>query len=78
MQTKTIGVKQLHQQLDKITRETRQGTSFVVLKHTTPLFRIEPINPIQKKYTLDDFKKLQFHSGEKNLSKNIDKIVYGI
>ena len=77
MQTKTIGVKQLHQQLDKITRETRRGTSFVVLKHTIPLFRIEPIAPT-KKHSWADIKKLQFNSGEKNLSKNIDKIVYGL
>ena len=32
----------------------------------------------KKKYILDDLKKIQFRSEEKNLSKNIDKIVYDL
>lgn len=31
----------------------------------------------KKKYTLADFKKLQFSSGETNLSQQIDEICYG-
>ena len=30
----------------------------------------------KKKYTMDDFKKIQFRSKDKNLSKSIDKILY--
>lgn len=78
MPEQTIGVKELHANLPKIARQVQRGVSFVVLKHTTPLFRIEPIKKDTKKtYSLKDFEKLQFHSGEKNLSKKIDAIVYG-
>ncbi len=79
MQTKTIGIKELQQNLAKITKEASRGASFAVFKHTTFLCRIEPpATTPDKKYTLADFKKIQFRSGDKNLSKNIDKILYGV
>lgn len=36
------------------------------------------VKTYKKHITLADLKKLQFHSGEKNLSQKIDEIVYGI
>ena len=74
-----IGVKQLYRNLGVIAKRTRKGESFVVMKHTTPLFRVVPYeeDAESKPYTLGDLMQLQFRSGEKNLSKKIDKIVYG-
>lgn len=74
-----IGVKQLYRNLGTIAHRTKKGESFVVMKHTTPLFRVIPYeeNVGEKPYTLKDLMQLQFRSGEKNLSKKVDRIVYG-
>ncbi|MBU1519581.1 hypothetical protein KJ973_02740 [Patescibacteria group bacterium] len=77
MSEQIIGIKQLHQNLKQITDATMTGQSFLVVKNSKPAFRIEPVQGLNlKKYTLKDFKKLQFKSANKNLSKNIDKILY--
>lgn len=75
MNTTTIGVKQLHKELKNIAKETRKGKSFLVMNRTEPIFRIEPVAPKPQK-SMDDLFKIHF-SGDKNLSKNIDKILYG-
>ena len=72
----TIGIKELHNNLRGITKAAENGQSFTVMKNAKPVFRIEPIKNLAKKYTLKDFKKLQFR-GDKNLSRDIDLIVYG-
>lgn len=86
--TKIIGVKQLREQLPKIAKEAAKGQSFLVMRHQKILFRLEPPGffdePTKKQTTgkqlLEEFKKMQFSApkGNKNLSKNIDKIVYGL
>lgn len=74
-----IGIKELHKELTRVAAATQKGKSFIVLKHAKPIFRIEPVRQMGKKrYTIADILELQFHSGKKSLSKNIDKIVYGI
>lgn len=79
MKSQTIGIKQLHKDLRKISLATKKGQSFVVFKHSEALFRIEPILPFSKKpYNLADLKNIQFFSGDRNLSKKIDKTVYGL
>ncbi len=72
-----IGIKQLHTQLRKISQETLKGRSFIVVKNSRPVFRIEPISDSkEKKYNFSDLKGLQFQCSDKNLSKKIDKIMY--
>lgn len=81
MEAQIIGIKQLHKQLKQVSEQTVCGKSFIVVKNSTPVFRIEPMNDKsigKEKYTLADFKKIQFKSKHKNLSKNIDKIVYNL
>jgi len=75
----TIGVKQLYKNLRSIAKRTKKGESFIVVKHTTPLFRIVPHEQSDKEkpYTLQDVLALEFRSGEKNLHGKIDTIVYG-
>lgn len=76
---KIIGIRELLRNSKAISLETKRGASFVVAKNNEPLFRIEPMNNQPKgKYTLEDLLSIRFHSKEKNLSKNIDKILYGI
>jgi antitoxin (DNA-binding transcriptional repressor) of toxin-antitoxin stability system len=77
METQIIGIKQLHKDLSKISEQAKKGQSFIVVKNSKPVFRIEPMESLGKpRYTLKDFEKIRF-KGEKNLSKNIDKILYG-
>lgn len=79
MENKIIGVKQLHKELKEISRKTLRGHSFIVVKNSKPVFRIEPINQKglkEKKYTINDLWKIRFKSRDKNLSRNIDKILY--
>ena len=79
--TQTIGVKKFRSDFKKIVRATKLGRSFVVTSHKEPIFRIEPPMKQKKragKTLYDEFKDMQFSSGDPNLSKKIDKIVYGI
>lgn len=77
-----IGVKQFHADFKKIAERARRGTSFLVVRHRTPLFRIEPPLPRttrKKKYTLKDLEKIHFYTGnDTSLSKNIDRVIYGV
>ena len=76
METTIIGIRELHKKLKEVSEATLSGNSFVVVRNTKPVFRIEPYK-IEKKnrYTLKDFEKIRFKGG-KNLSKNIDKIIW--
>jgi antitoxin (DNA-binding transcriptional repressor) of toxin-antitoxin stability system len=76
-----IGIKQLHKELTQITKKVSRGESFLVMKHSTPVFRIEPENTAgAKKYTLDELlgTRFKFKTKDKNLSKKVDEIVYGV
>jgi hypothetical protein len=75
MNTATIGVKQLYKELKNIARDTKKGKSFLVMNRSEPLFRIEPV-VVKPQKSMDDLFKIHF-SGDKNLSKDIDKILYG-
>ena len=79
MEPQFIGVKQLHRDLPKIAERVRRGQSFIVMKHAKPILRIEPVRQTKKKkYTLADLMTIQLSGGDKNLSKHIDQVVYGI
>jgi hypothetical protein len=71
----TIGVKQLYRELKNIARDTKKGKSFLVMNRSEPLFRIEPV-AVKPQKGLEAFFNIHF-KGDKNLSKDIDKILYG-
>ena len=74
---KMIGIREFVRNTKAISRQTRKGISFIVMRNTEPLFRVEPIaRPRTGKYTLKDLVSIRF-KGEKDLSKRIDEIVYG-
>jgi len=79
MRERIVGIRQLHRDLTKIMKAVSKGDEFVVMRNSKPVFRIMPLerHPTPRLFTLKDLKKLQFHSGEKDLSKKIDEIVYG-
>jgi len=79
MEKRIIGIKELHKRLREVSDLVRQGYSFLVVKNSRPAFSIEPIREeTMRKYSLNDFDKIRFKSGDKNLSKKIDRIVYGV
>ncbi|MBI4257097.1 type II toxin-antitoxin system Phd/YefM family antitoxin [Candidatus Uhrbacteria bacterium] len=81
MQSKTIGMRELRHQLARIARAVEQGQSFLVTIHNKTAFRIVPPKKHERdrkigKRLVDEFKPLQFKSGNKHLSQKIDEIVY--
>ena len=81
MQPKIIGMRELRHHLAKISHEAKRGQSFLVTIHNKAAFRIEPPKeqePTKKigKRLVDEFKHIQFRSGDKHLSEKIDEIVY--
>lgn len=78
METQIIGIKQLHKELSKISEKAKKGQSYIVVKNSKPVFRLEPLKSLCKaRYTMKDLEKIRFKSKDHNLSKNIDKILYG-
>ena len=81
MNPTVIGIKQLHKELTRVSNAAQKGKSFIVMKHAKPVFRIEPVREQNNKpYTLEDLKKIQFTlpKRDRNLSKRVDQIVYGL
>ena len=79
MEPTIVGIKQLYRELPRITRAVSRGQSFMVMKHTTPIFKISPPETqSKKKYVLADLFALRFKGGDPDLSKKIDDIVYGV
>ena len=77
MNTQIIGIKQLHSTLKKVADAAMLGQSFLVVKNSKPVFKIEPVKTVgSKKYNLKDFSMIKFSAKDKNLSKKIDQIVY--
>lgn len=73
-----IGIKELQGNLKRVANATERGETFTVVRDSKPVFRIEPIARRKTgKYTLKDLLSIRF-KGEKNLSKRVDEIVYGI
>ncbi len=81
MKQNIIGTKQLRASLPQIAQAVKKGHSFMVMRHHEHLFDIvPPKSKLKKKYTRDDFAKLQFSNPQANpnTSKHIDKILYNI
>ena len=79
MDTQIIGIKQLHTELKKISEAALAGQSFTVVKNSKPVFKIEPINKTsQNTYSLSDLQKAQFKCEDKDLSKKVDSVTYGV
>lgn len=79
-----IGVKELLQNLKMVYQKIDVGEEFIVVKNSKPAFRIVPVEEkktqVSKKSHnafLKKLKKIQFR-GNKDLSQNIDSIVYSV
>lgn len=76
MKEQTITIREVHRNLSAIAEAVQKGKSYVITKNAKPVFRISPV--VEKEYTIKDLRRLQFSSGEKNLSQRVDEIVYGV
>jgi antitoxin (DNA-binding transcriptional repressor) of toxin-antitoxin stability system len=77
MSDKMIGIKELHRNLKSVSEEVLRGQRYLVIRNSKPVFKIVPLeNDKLPKYSLKDIKKLQFESRSKNLSKNVDNVLY--
>lgn len=68
--------------LDKISTELHKGVDKFILANTLPSLRVEPHAKKPQihhgKLLLKELKKIQFTGGDPHLSRDIDKIVYGV
>ena len=80
MADEIIGIKELHRNLKRVADAAQKGASYTVVRDSKPVFRIEPVGdgPRRGGSTMREIlKRLEFSDKDKNLSRNIDKIVYG-
>lgn len=74
-----IGSRELVRNFKKIKTAVARGEAFDVQDHGVTAFHIIPPTPERViKYTFEDLKKIRFSTNDRNLSMNIDKIVYGL
>lgn len=71
-----ISIREYIRNYNDYNDKVMKGESFVIVKNNKPQIKLSPIDS-EKKYSMKDLMSIRF-SGDKNLSKNIDKIVYGI
>ncbi len=72
-----MSIKDLHKNLKNIPEIVNTKGNVLVVKNSKPAFKIVSIKTKRKKtYSLDDLKKMQFTSEDKNLSGNLDNYLY--
>ena len=81
MDTAIIGTKELRQRLPKVLAAVRRGQRFTVVRYAEPIAEVGPVARVRNwKYTFEDLKNLRvpFKTKRKDVSKSIDRIVYGV
>lgn len=75
----TMSLRELVQKPSGLSKLVRIGREFIVTRHGQPFFLATPIKE-KKGKTIHDFDYLMFSDPkmDKNLSKKVDEIVYGI
>ncbi len=57
---KFIGLKELRQNMEKYVKRVKKGESLVVLRRSTPLFKISPVEDKEEKWEeVVDFTKIK-------------------
>ena len=74
-----IGIKELQGNLKRVADAAQRGETFIVVRDSKPVFRIEPILRVSgKKRTLSDLlKAARFSHPDPKLSQKIDEVAYG-
>lgn len=78
IEEQTISTRTLYRELPRIAKAAARGERFAVTKNGKPIFAIGPVRTIRgKSYDINEFKNIQWAGGDKDLSKNVDEVVYG-
>ena len=56
--THLIGLKKLRQNVSKYAKQVKAGHSFIVMKHSKPLFKISPLDESSRWEEVIDFTKV--------------------
>lgn len=71
-----ISIREYLRNYNTYNDKVMKGECFVITKNNQDQIKLSPVDT-DKRYTMKDLLSIRF-SGDKDLSKNIDKIVYGI
>ncbi len=75
----TIGVKEFRQKLPKVLKAVERGHRFTIVRYSKPVAQFTPVHTrAEKRYTIEDLLAIRFKTKDKNLSKKVDEIVYGV
>ena len=74
---KILGIKELQLNLKRVADAAQKGESFTIVRDSKPVFTIQPIKDEGRTGTWEDFRKAVSFKGGKDLSQNIDEILYG-
>jgi antitoxin (DNA-binding transcriptional repressor) of toxin-antitoxin stability system len=78
--TQYISQKELYGNLKKISDQVQLGTTFIVLKHSKPVYQITPLEEASpKKYQTKDLPEFIFTSNnnqQSNLAQNYKQYLY--
>lgn len=69
---KIIGIKEVYQNLKEITEQAKQGQSFLVVKHSNPVFKITPTD-FDKKQNEKDKSREKLWEQIKEMRENVKK-----
>ncbi len=70
--TKTVGLKELRGNVAKYARKVRAGDSYVVFKHSKPLFKLTPLDDDQRWEEVVDFTKI--HRGGVDIDEVLTRL----
>ena len=60
MKTNIIGLKELRQNTDDYIDQVKKGKSFIVMRRSTPVFKLSPISDEEEQWkTIIDFTKIK-------------------
>lgn len=78
MGTTVMSIRELHSNFSKVALLIAAGSTIIVEKYNQPFCKITPLEEkkVIKYSKKEAFERMQFQSGDKDLSQKIDEIVY--
>jgi antitoxin (DNA-binding transcriptional repressor) of toxin-antitoxin stability system len=72
-----IGIRELHAQMARVSQSALEGQEFIVIRNSKPVFKIVPYKTAKSKaYSLKDVLNLKKKTGNPDLSKQMDALLY--
>ena len=74
---KSINIREYLRNYNKYNNFLNEGFSFTITNKNKNIALLSPVEEKKEKYSLKELLKMRIKTKETNISKNIDKIVYG-